>query len=83
MTGSPLPRKDLTMLDENESDEIVFEATSCTICVQKTQGIAFRAPSRGSHENGSSILSPECADTTFPAQPGSEPGAPVPWQGRK
>ena len=41
MTGSPLPRKDLTMLDENESDEIVFEATSCAIYVQKTQVIVL------------------------------------------
>ena len=31
MTGSPLPRKDLTMPDENESDEIAFEAASCAV----------------------------------------------------
>ena len=71
------------MLDENESDEIAFEATSCTIYVQKTQGIVFRAPLRGSHETGSSILSPESADTAFPAQPGSKPATPAPCQGRK
>ena len=29
MTGSPLPRKGLAMLHENESDETAFEATSC------------------------------------------------------
>jgi hypothetical protein len=66
------------MLDENESDEIAFEASSCAIYVQKTQVIVFRAP----HRNGSSVFSPECADTTFPARPGSKPASPEPWQCR-
>ena len=66
------------MLDEGESDGIAFEATSCAVCVQETQLIVFRDPSRGLHEDRSSIASPECAHPTFPARPGSKPAAPEP-----
>ena len=47
MTGSPLPRKGLTTLDKNESGEIVFEATSCTIICPEDPGDRVPNPIKG------------------------------------
>ena len=60
---------------------ILRQPAAHDICPEDPVVIVFHDPSRGVHENGSSILSPECAHPTFPAwQPGSR--SPAPWQGR-